>query len=85
MLQADWFMLMGAGGVFALLGLGAIIWDKVEQKDYYDSLAARRDMREYLEHSPGRPELGALKIGGWIAIAIGLALIVMGSVFWIRG
>jgi len=82
MLQADWFILMGAGGFFILLGLGAIIWDKREKESYYDALSARRDVREYLEHQPERPELGALGIGGWIAIAIGLVMLAMGGVFW---
>ncbi len=85
MLQADWFILIGMGGFFILLGLGAIIWDKVEKKGYYDSLATRIDVREYLEHQPGRPELGALKIGGWIAITIGLLMLAMGGAFWFWG
>ena len=82
MLQADWFILMGVGGFFILLGLGAIIWDKREKKSYYNAASAQRDVREYLEHQPERPELGALKLGGWIAIAIGLVMIAVGGVFW---
>lgn len=85
MLQAEWSILMVGGGFFILLGLAVIIWDKVEQKGYYDSLADRRDVREYLEHQPARPELGALKIGGWIAITIGLLMVAMGGVFWFWG
>ncbi len=83
MLQTDWFILMGVGGLFILLGLVAIIWGKGEEKSYYESLSARKDMREYLEHQPERPEPGALKIGGWIAITIGLLMLAMGGVFWI--
>ena len=82
MLQADWFILMGVGGFFILLGLGAIIWDKREKKSYYNTISAHKDVREYLVHQPERPELGALKIGGWIAIAIGLVMITVGGVFW---
>lgn len=81
MLNHDYFIMMGVGGVFLILGLGAIFWGKSEEKDYYDSLSTRTDVREYLEHSPQRPALGALKVGGWIAIAVGLLLIVMGGVF----
>ncbi len=83
MLQTDWFILMGVGGLFILLGLAAIIWGKGEEKSYYESLSARKDMREYLEHWPERPEPGALKVGGWIAITIGLLMLAMGGVFWI--
>ncbi|MDI6815194.1 MAG: hypothetical protein QMC90_03860 [Dehalococcoidales bacterium] len=85
MLIADYFILMGIGGLFILLGLAAIIWGKSEEKSYYNSLSTRTDVREYLEHWPSRPEPGALKIGGWIAIAIGLAMLAMGGIFWLWG
>ncbi len=81
----DCFILMGVGGLFILLGLGATIWGKGEEKSYYDSLSTRLDMREYLEHQPQRPEPGALRIGGWIAIAIGLLILAMGGAFWLWG
>lgn len=81
----DWFVLMGMGGLFILLGLGAIIWGRSEEKSYYDSLATRRDTREFLERSPHWPQFGALKIGGRIAIAIGVLMLVMGSAFWLWG
>ena len=79
------FILMGMGGLFILLGLGAIIWNRREEKSYYDSLTTRPDMREYLEHWPQRSEHGALKIGGWIAIAIGVLMLAMGGGFWLWG
>jgi len=76
---------MGMGGVFILLGLVAIIWGKSEEKDYYDSLSTRTDVREFLERSPQRPGLGALEIGGWISIMVGLVMVAMGGVFWLWG
>jgi len=82
---ADYFILMGIGGLFILLGLAAIIWGKIEEKGYYDSLSTRRDVREYLEHEPQHPEPGALKIGGWIAIAIGLVMLALGGAFLLWG
>jgi len=81
----DCFILMGIGGLFILLGLVAIIWGKHEEKSYYDSLSARIDVREYLEHSPQRSEPTALKVGGWIAIAIGLLMLAIGGGFWLWG
>ena len=81
----DYFIMMGLGGLFLILGLGAALWGKGEEKGYYDSLATRTDVREFLEHSPERPALGALQVGGWIAISIGLLLIIIGVVFWLRG
>ena len=85
MLHRDFLIMMSMGGLFVILGLGAIIWGKSEEKGYYDSLATRTDVREYMEHWPSRPGLGALKIGGWITIAVGLLVLVMGGVFCLRG
>jgi len=76
---------MGLGGLFILLGLAGIIWGKREEKSYYDALSTRPDVREFLEHWPQRPEPGALKIGGWIAMAIGLLMLVMGGAFLLWG
>lgn len=79
--QHSWLVLIGMGSLFILLGLGAIIWGKKEEKDYYDSLSSRPDTREFLDHWPPRPQFGALTIGGWIAIAIGVLMLVMGGAF----
>jgi len=83
--QHDCFVLMGMGGLFILLGLGAIIWGRREERSYYDSLSTRTDVREFLEHLPEHPQFGALKIGGWIAIAIGVLMIAMGGAFFLWG
>jgi hypothetical protein len=83
--QQDWFLLMGMGGLFILLGLAAIIWGRNEEKDYYDSISSRTDEREFLEHWPPRPQFGALKIGGLIAISIGLLMLLISSAFWLWG
>ena len=77
--QHDWVAPMGIRGLFILLGVAAIIWGKIEKKSFYDSLSTRPDAREFIEHQPQRPQLGGLKIGGWIAIAIGVLLIVVGA------
>ncbi len=83
--QTDLLILLVMGGLFILLGLVAIFWDRSEQKSYYSAIATRADVREYMEHSPGRPEFGALKIGGVIAIIVGLVLLIMGGAFWLWG
>ena len=77
------FILMGIGGLFILLGLGAIIWGRREEKSYYDAVSTRPDVREFLERQPRRPQPESLKIGGWIAVALGLILLVMGGVFFL--
>ncbi len=78
MLEIGWLVSMGTGSLFILLGLGAILWDKKAQNRYYDTTASHTDVREYLEHWPPRRQFGAISIGGWIAIAIGVVLIAMG-------
>jgi hypothetical protein len=71
------------GGIFALVGIVLIFLGRGEERRYYDSLVNRHDAREFLEHWPERPGVGALKIGGWICLAIGLLLIIMGGAFWL--
>ncbi len=81
MSQGDVSALLAIGGIFILLGIGVIIWDWVEKKGYFSSISHHLDTREYLEAWPPRPQFGALKIGGWIVIIIGLALLILGLVF----
>ncbi len=83
--HGDWSILIGMGVLFIFLGLAAFIWGKREGKSYYNSISTRHDVREFLEHEPERPEPGALKIGGWIAMAIGLLMVVMGGAFLLWG
>ncbi|MFC1921065.1 hypothetical protein ACFLYQ_05005 [Chloroflexota bacterium] len=83
--QTDSIVLMVMGGLFILLGLAAIIWGKKEESSYFDNLSTRPDTREFMERWPPRPQFGALKIGGWIAIAIGILMAVWGFVSWLSG
>ena len=83
--QGNYLILIGMGGLFILLGMIAVIGGKREEKDYYDSLSSRLDMREFLERSPERPEPGALRIGGWLAIGVGLLMVAIGGGFWYWG
>ena len=85
MLQNDAFMLMVIGGIFILLGIALIIWGGKEEKRYYDAMTSRNDAREFLDHWPQRPQLQALKIGGRIAIALGVVMTIMGGAFLLWG
>jgi len=73
------------GAVFISIGIGTIIWGKREEKNYYDSLTDRKDLREYFEHWPMRPQPGALKIGGWLALAVGIIIALIGGVLGMGG
>ena len=78
MTNSTWMFIMG--GFFILLSLGFLVWGRKEAADYEAGLASRYDLREFLEHTPERPEPGALKIGGFIGLALGLALIAGGFI-----
>ena len=85
MLHENWLILLAVGGLFIIFGLGTFFWGRREEKGYFDTIATRTDdMREFTEHWPLRPQPGALKTGGWIAIAIGVILLVMGAIFWLN-
>ena len=72
------------GAVMFALGIGLIIWGTKEAENYYDSLVTRFDLREFFSRWPPRPEPGALKIGGWIAIAVGIVVAGFGGLlYWL--
>ena len=86
MLYRDCFILMGIGGLFIIIGLATIIWGKREEKSYYNALAKRPgDTREFMEHWPSRHQPGALKAGGWIAITIGVVMLITGGTLCLLG
>jgi hypothetical protein len=83
--SGEYLIAIGIGGFFAIIGIILILLGRGEEHRYYDSLAQRPDAREFLERWPPRPRLGALKIGGWIALGIGVLLMIMGGAFWLWG
>jgi hypothetical protein len=79
--HTDLVIVMGLGGLFILLGVGSFFWGRKEAADYYKDISSHTDVREYIEHTPERPEPGGLKIGGILSIIIGLFMLVMGGAF----
>ena len=79
----DWYTLLGMGGAFFILGVLGILWGKYEERTYYDTIANRPDVREFLEHLPWRPEPHAIIIGGRICLAIAIFCFIMALVFWL--
>ena len=85
MTSSEYIIPMGIGGFFVLLGIILIALGKGEEKSYYDSLASRSDVREFMEHWPERPRVGSVKIGGWVSLAVGLVTIAISGALWIWG
>jgi len=83
--SGEYLIPIGIGGFFAIVGIILIFLGRGEERSYYDSLTSRPDAREFLERWPERPRVGALKIGGWIALIVGGLLMVMGGAFWLWG
>lgn len=81
--QGDWYILMIVGGVFIVLGIIGIIWGRYEEKRIFDALAQQPDLREFSLKHVESPQPGALKTGGWIAIALGVLMLVVGIIFWL--
>ncbi len=83
--STDWNMVMGLGGFFVFIGIALLIGGRREEQGYYDALAGRNDVHEFVSHNPERTEPGALKIGGWIALSVGAVVLIMGGAFNIWG
>lgn len=85
MTSGEYIIPMGIGGFFVLLGIILVALGRGEEKSYYDSLASRPDVREFMEHWPERPRVGAVKIGGWVSLAVGLVTIAISGALWLWG
>jgi hypothetical protein len=84
-MSAYWVIPVAIGVAILLLGIGLIIWGVKEGSNYYDSLINGFDLREFFSRWPPRPEAGALITGGWIAIAVGIIIAVVGGlIFWLN-
>jgi hypothetical protein len=84
--EGQWFILAIAGGVFIILGIIGVMWGIREEKRIFEELSKKPDLREFTMRHVETPQPGALKIGGWIAIAMGILLLAAGIIIWlIRG
>jgi hypothetical protein len=70
----DWVILAIIGGVFLFLGVIALLWGRYEEKKIFDYLAEQHDLREFTLKHVESPQPGALKIGGWLGIILGVIL-----------
>jgi len=76
-------LLVIMGGAFVVFGIAFYFWGKYEENRYYDNIVHRFDVREFIEHLPLRPEPGALRIGGIIAMVLGVLMLVGGGILFL--
>ena len=80
MSSTETIILMAAGGGFILLGIISMLWGRYEEKRLFEALSEKRDLREFSLKHVETPQPGALRIGGWIAIAVGALLLLVGII-----
>jgi len=80
MSSGETIILMGVGGGFILLGIIMLLWGRYEEKRLFEALAEKRDLREFSLNHVDSPQPGALRIGGWISIALGALLLLVGII-----
>jgi uncharacterized membrane protein HdeD (DUF308 family) len=83
--QGNWYILVIIGAVFLVLGVLGIWWGVREEKRIFEELASKPDLREFSLKHVETPQPGALKIGGWIAIAVGVIVMAVGIILWQTG
>ena len=80
-----WLVPVIIGAFIFFGGIGFVIWGRHEEENYYDSLITRFDLREFFSRWPPRPEPGALRTGGCIAIIVGIVVAAIGGViYWLQ-
>ena len=84
--MAHWIILLILGG--ALIAFGGIffVWAYLERRSDIDILAhneTNQDVKDLLDE--GRISMGpkSLKVGGWLAVTVGVFLLILGTVLWI--
>ena len=85
MLEGNPLVLVIVGGGFLLLGIAGLIWGWLEEKRLFEKLAAQRDLREFSLKHVESPQPGALKIGGWISIVLGVVILAVGLTLYFTG
>ena len=81
--QGNYQVVLGLGAFFILLGIVFILWNRREKNRYYNNiLLTRRDIQETITREHERFWLHAWRIGGWVSLAVGIALLIFGGVLW---
>lgn len=85
MFSTEYVPLMIIGAVFLVAGIILLIAGIREEKDYFRTISNNVDVRKYLEYKSDSIQSWGFKVGGITAVVIGLVLLIMGLIFWLRG
>jgi Mg2+/citrate symporter len=83
--MSEWLIMIIVGAVFIVLGILAVFWGIREEKRIFEALSKKPDLREFTQKHIETPQPGALKIGGWIALALGVLVAAAGIVLLVVG
>ena len=83
MAEGDWIILAIVGAVFLVLGILALLWGRHEEKKIFEYLAEQHDLREFTLKHVESPQPGALKLGGWLAVILGILLGIAALIMWL--
>ncbi len=81
----DLYTMIAIGGIFVILGAISFLWSRREEGAWWGTVSSRIDVREFVDHLPGRPEPDALRIGGKICFAVGIVLLLISAGFYLWG
>jgi len=83
--MASWVILLILGGALVAFGGIFFVWAYLERRSDIETLAhneTNQDVKDLLDE--GRISMGpkSLKVGGWIAVTVGVFLLILGIVLW---
>ena len=80
---ANYQIFLVMGGLFTLLGIIFILWNRREKNKYYNHvLLTQRDIKEIITREHERFWLLAWQIGGRVSLIVGIVLLIIGGILW---
>ena len=81
--MANYQIFLVMGGLFTLLGIIFILWNRREKNKYYNNiLLTQRDIKEIITREHERFWLLAWQIGGRVSLIVGIVLLIIGGILW---
>ena len=83
--MANWAIILILGGAVIAFGGIFFVWAYLERRSDIETLAhneTNQDVKDLLDE--GRISMGpkSLKTGGWVALTVGIFLLLLGIVLW---